>query len=71
VDLIHELAKIQTVHGRPLDLAVTTNGHLLDDQAARLRDAGLSRITVSMDAIDSDRFRSAAQIVPSMLPPVE
>jgi molybdenum cofactor biosynthesis enzyme MoaA len=35
-----------------LDIALTTNGHLLEDLAQPLKDAGLSRITVSMDAVD-------------------
>ena len=39
-----------------LDIALTTNGHLLADLAQRLKDAGLSRVTVSMDAVDPDRF---------------
>ncbi len=39
-----------------LDIAMTTNGHLLADMAQPLKDAGLNRITVSMDAVDSDRF---------------
>ncbi len=40
----------------PLDIALTTNGHLLADLARPLKDAGLTRITVSMDAVDPDRF---------------
>ena len=40
------------------DLALTTNGILLADQAARLRAAGLHRITVSLDTLRADRFRS-------------
>jgi GTP 3',8-cyclase len=42
--------------GAVLDLAITTNGHLLAEMAKPLKDAGLLRITVSMDAIDPDRF---------------
>ena len=38
------------------DLALTTNGILLADQAAELRRAGLHRITVSLDTLDSNRF---------------
>jgi cyclic pyranopterin phosphate synthase len=38
------------------DLALTTNGILLADQAAQLRDAGLHRITVSLDTLRPDRF---------------
>lgn len=45
-----------------LDLAVTTNGHLLSDLALPLKDAGLNRITVSMDAVDSDRFTRITRV---------
>jgi cyclic pyranopterin phosphate synthase len=38
------------------DLALTTNGSLLDAQAAVLREAGLRRITVSVDSVDPDVF---------------
>ena len=38
-----------------LEIALTTNGHLLADLAQRLKDAGLNRVTVSMDAVDPDR----------------
>jgi cyclic pyranopterin phosphate synthase len=55
-DLIRELGKLRTLDGGALDLALTTNGHLLEEMAERLRDAGLSRITVSMDAVDAEKF---------------
>src|SRR5215470_11891546 len=45
-----------------LDLAVTTNGHLLADRAQSLKDAGLSRVTVSMDAVDADRFARITRV---------
>jgi len=45
-----------------LDLAVTTNGHLLADLAQPLKDAGLNRITVSMDAVDPDRFTRITRV---------
>ena len=38
------------------DLALTTNGILLGDHVLALRDAGLHRITVSLDTLDADRF---------------
>ncbi|MBB5158658.1 GTP 3',8-cyclase MoaA [Saccharopolyspora phatthalungensis] len=38
------------------DLALTTNASLLAAQARALRDAGLSRVTVSLDSLDADRF---------------
>src|SRR5918992_3534381 len=40
------------------DLAMTTNGVLLAPQARALRDAGLHRLTVSLDTLRPDRFRS-------------
>jgi cyclic pyranopterin phosphate synthase len=40
------------------DLAMTTNGVLLASQARALRDAGLHRLTVSLDTLRPDRFRS-------------
>jgi cyclic pyranopterin phosphate synthase len=39
------------------DLALTTNGSLLDRHAKALRDAGLSRLTVSLDSLREDTFR--------------
>ena len=52
-DLIGQLAAKTGVR----DLALTTNGILLEDQAAALRDAGLHRITVSLDTLDATRFK--------------
>jgi GTP 3',8-cyclase len=48
--------------GQPLDLAVTTNGHLLADLAQPLRDAGLNRVTVSMDAVDPQIFARITRV---------
>jgi cyclic pyranopterin phosphate synthase len=41
-----------------VDIALTTNGSLLADQAAALAQAGLSRVTVSLDSLDDAVFRS-------------
>jgi GTP 3',8-cyclase len=41
-----------------LDLTLTTNGALLAQKARALRDAGLGRITVSLDSLDDDVFRA-------------
>ena len=49
-EMVRELASWHTPMGEKLDLAITTNGHLLEDLAQPLKDAGLSRITISMDA---------------------
>ena len=43
-----------------IDLAMTTNGILLGKMAQRLWDAGLKRVTISLDAIDEDTFRKMA-----------
>jgi cyclic pyranopterin phosphate synthase len=46
----------------PLDIALTTNGHMLADMAQALKDAGLTRVTVSMDAVDPDRFARITRV---------
>ena len=45
-----------------IDIALTTNGHLLADVVQSLKDAGLSRVTVSMDAVDPDRFARITRV---------
>jgi cyclic pyranopterin phosphate synthase len=61
-DLVRELRRLRTLDGGALDLALTTNGHLLEDMAQPLREAGLSRITVSMDAVDVDKFERITRV---------
>jgi cyclic pyranopterin phosphate synthase len=51
--LLESLARIPGLR----DLALTTNGYLLAQQATALADAGLSRITISLDSRDPDVFR--------------
>jgi cyclic pyranopterin phosphate synthase len=55
--LIAQLRTLRTASGRPLDLTLTTNGSLLARKAQSLKDAGLDRVTVSLDAIDDTVFR--------------
>ncbi len=43
------------------DLAMTSNGVLLAEQAEALRDAGLTRVTVSLDTLDRARFQALAR----------
>ncbi len=62
VEFVRDLAKLQAVDGEPLDIALTTNGHLLADMAQPLKDAGLTRVTVSMDAVDPDRFTRITRV---------
>jgi len=42
----------------PVDLTLTTNGSLLPVKARALADAGLRRVTVSLDALDDETFRA-------------
>jgi cyclic pyranopterin phosphate synthase len=53
-----QLVRILASKSRIRDLALTTNGVLLADQAAELRAAGLHRVTVSLDTLQADRFRA-------------
>jgi cyclic pyranopterin phosphate synthase len=62
VEMVQELSSWQTPAGDRLDLAITTNGHLLESLAAPLKQAGLSRITVSMDAVDPPAFERITRI---------
>jgi cyclic pyranopterin phosphate synthase len=61
-DLLRQLSRLRTLDGSAPDLALTTNGHLLEEMAESLRDAGLSRITVSMDAVDAERFARITRV---------
>ena len=76
VDFIRELAKLRPPgrkprlaevpdgngEDEPLDIALTTNGDLLAGMAQALRDAGLGRVTVSMDAVDPERFARITRV---------
>lgn len=74
VEMVRELAQMRTAYGadgallaasevgRPLDIALTTNGHLLESLAEPLRAAGLSRVTVSMDGVDADTFTRITRV---------
>ena len=55
--LIAQLAPLRTPTGLPLDITLTTNGSLLKRKAQALRDAGLQRVTVSLDALDDTIFK--------------
>jgi cyclic pyranopterin phosphate synthase len=52
--LVRKLAAIECIE----DLALTTNGSLLARHAQTLREAGLQRITVSLDTLDPQHFRA-------------
>jgi cyclic pyranopterin phosphate synthase len=74
VDMVADLGELRTAfradgtlyskdeQRRPLDIALTTNGHLLESLAAPLAAAGLTRVTVSMDAIDPEIFARITRV---------
>jgi cyclic pyranopterin phosphate synthase len=55
--LIEQLANLKTPDGKSLDLTLTTNGSLLAKKAQALKDAGLTRVTVSLDSLDDATFK--------------
>jgi cyclic pyranopterin phosphate synthase len=65
VEFVSELYRLRQTNGNaadPLDIALTTNGDLLADLAQPLKAAGLTRVTVSMDAVDPDRFARITRV---------
>jgi cyclic pyranopterin phosphate synthase len=75
VEMVRELATMRTAYlpdgsfvgrtgqeGLPLDIALTTNGHLLEGLAGPLKEAGLKRVTVSMDAVDAETFSTITRV---------
>mgnify|MGYP005846290111 FL=1 len=50
--LIEMIKKVAGIH----DIAMTTNGSLLVRHAQALKEAGLDRVTVSLDSLDNERF---------------
>ncbi len=66
VDMVRELSELRPAFADSasdrLDIALTTNGHLLAGLAQPLKDAGLSRITVSMDAVDPETFAAITRV---------
>ncbi|RKE25245.1 cyclic pyranopterin phosphate synthase [Paraburkholderia sp. BL23I1N1] len=55
--LVERLATLRTPRDEDIDLTLTTNGSLLSRKVQSLRDAGLKRISVSLDAIDESVFQ--------------
>lgn len=53
--IIQKLARLKTSGLR--DLALTTNGYYLPDRAQSLKDAGLDRVTISLDSLKRDVFK--------------
>lgn len=49
-----------------IDIAITTNGILLEKYALKLKEAGLSRVTVSLDALENEVFQSLSDTTNSV-----
>ena len=56
--LIEQLAALRTPDGEALDITLTTNGSLLERKAQALAQAGLKRVTVSLDSLDDAVFQA-------------
>jgi cyclic pyranopterin phosphate synthase len=56
--LVEQLAGVDGI----ADVAMTTNGSMLAKKARSLRDAGLSRVTVSLDSLDAQTFRTMSDV---------
>ena len=56
-ELVAELRRLRTPDGRDIDIALTTNASILHKKAQALRDAGLDRVTISLDALDEGIFQ--------------
>jgi cyclic pyranopterin phosphate synthase len=57
-ELVKMLSRIEGI----MELSLTTNGALLKDHAQALRQAGLSRVNVSLDTLRADRFRDITRL---------
>jgi cyclic pyranopterin phosphate synthase len=56
--IIRKLSRLKNSEpNRLVDLALTTNGYFLPDRAQSLKDAGLDRITISLDSLKRDVFK--------------
>src|SRR6266508_3963211 len=68
-----ELVRILASKTKIRDLALTTNGVLLAEQAEALAEAGLHRVTVSLDTLRPERFRALTRFdeLPRVLSGIE
>ena len=61
-ELVAMLAALRTPDGKEIDIALTTNGSALAIKAQSLKDAGLKRVTVSLDSLDDATFRAVNDV---------
>jgi len=64
-NVIELVRQIRALDSR-IDIAITTNGILLEKYALQLKEAGLSRVTVSLDALDNEVFQSLSDTTNSV-----
>lgn len=65
IELVRDISTMRVFDGaerKPVEIALTTNGHLLATMAKDLRAAGLHRITVSMDAVEPETFARITRV---------
>ncbi|MCA9008376.1 MAG: GTP 3',8-cyclase MoaA [Planctomycetaceae bacterium] len=58
---LHELVRLLAAVPGIRDIGLTTNGILLEEQAPLLKDAGLQRLNVSLDALDPEIFKAVTR----------
>ncbi len=61
-NLVRELAKLTDRNGIPVEVTLTTNGVLLAQKAFALKDAGLARLTVSLDGLSDAVFKRMSDV---------
>ena len=62
IELVRQIRSLDS----QIDIAITTNGILLEKYALQLKEAGLSRVTVSLDALDNEVFQSLSDTTNSV-----
>ncbi|MCL2876771.1 MAG: GTP 3',8-cyclase MoaA [Betaproteobacteria bacterium] len=67
--LVEMLAGLHDSDGKPIELTMTSNGTLLAKKARALKDAGLMRLNISLDALDENIFRhmSGSSVLPGIV----
>lgn len=58
-ELIREIAELKP--GGLREIGLTTNGTLLQDYADRLKQAGLTRVNISLDSMEPDKYRAISR----------
>ena len=61
-ELVSMLSALRTPNGQEIDIALTTNGSALAVKAKSLKDAGLKRVTVSLDSLEDATFKAVNDV---------